>query len=138
MTVRYDHTVANPGDISELAIRPALEYVIEFVRQGRVSDPGFRYPAHLRQLLARPRLLKSDLRRVRKAVDGDEEFRALMASSMPDDVDLIVRWWITRPEGWEDLILTEIEERARQTEDCLLYTSPSPRDLSTSRMPSSA
>ena len=24
------------------------------------------------------------------------------------------------------------------TEDCLLYTSPSPRDLSTSRMPSSA
>ena len=44
MTVRYDHIVANPGDISELAIRPALEYVIEFVRQGRVSDPGFRYP----------------------------------------------------------------------------------------------
>ena len=25
-----------------------------------------------------------------------------------------------------------------QAEDCLLYTSPSPRDLSTSRMPSSA
>ena len=25
-----------------------------------------------------------------------------------------------------------------QTETCLLYTSPSPRDLSTSRMPSSA
>ena len=25
-----------------------------------------------------------------------------------------------------------------QTKDCLLYTSPSPRDLSTSRMPSSA
>ena len=25
-----------------------------------------------------------------------------------------------------------------KTEDCLLYTSPSPRDLSTSRMPSSA
>ena len=24
------------------------------------------------------------------------------------------------------------------SEDCLLYTSPSPRDLSTSRMPSSA
>ena len=27
---------------------------------------------------------------------------------------------------------------ARQLSDCLLYTSPSPRDLSTSRMPSSA
>ena len=27
---------------------------------------------------------------------------------------------------------------AEQRTDCLLYTSPSPRDLSTSRMPSSA
>ena len=27
---------------------------------------------------------------------------------------------------------------AKQCKDCLLYTSPSPRDLSTSRMPSSA
>ena len=37
---------------------------------------------------------------------------------------------------------TELEEEVKnlgkQVEDCLLYTSPSPRDLSTSRMPSSA
>ena len=32
---------------------------------------------------------------------------------------------------WQDLLDLE-------TVDCLLYTSPSPRDLSTSRMPSSA
>ena len=31
-----------------------------------------------------------------------------------------------------------IEETARENGICLLYTSPSPRDLSTSRMPSSA
>ena len=30
------------------------------------------------------------------------------------------------------------EEKSRAKERCLLYTSPSPRDLSTSRMPSSA
>ena len=35
-------------------------------------------------------------------------------------------FWTEDPESWFD--------RA----DCLLYTSPSPRDLSTSRMPSSA
>ena len=29
-------------------------------------------------------------------------------------------------------------ERTGEVSDCLLYTSPSPRDLSTSRMPSSA
>ena len=30
------------------------------------------------------------------------------------------------------------DKRVNQLTDCLLYTSPSPRDLSTSRMPSSA
>jgi len=32
----------------------------------------------------------------------------------------------------------ELIERVMDSNDCLLYTSPSPRDLSTSRMPSSA
>ena len=31
-----------------------------------------------------------------------------------------------------------VNDEAMATETCLLYTSPSPRDLSTSRMPSSA
>ena len=33
---------------------------------------------------------------------------------------------------------TEIKNAIIQVSNCLLYTSPSPRDLSTSRMPSSA
>ena len=33
---------------------------------------------------------------------------------------------------------SEFARLVKQTSDCLLYTSPSPRDLSTSRMPSSA
>ena len=31
-----------------------------------------------------------------------------------------------------------LESRANEAQDCLLYTSPSPRDISGSRMPSSA
>ena len=57
------------------------------------------------------------------------------------------------PEIWERVAInTGIEELGQTTRDissyeklmdmrlqiCLLYTSPSPRDLSTSRMPSSA
>ena len=38
------------------------------------------------------------------------------------------KWWQVEDEV----------ERKYNTEHCLLYTSPSPRDLSTSRMPSSA
>ena len=39
----------------------------------------------------------------------------------------------------DDTILVEkLDADEGQTVTCLLYTSPSPRDLSTSRMPSSA
>ena len=38
----------------------------------------------------------------------------------------------------EDSVLAVIERNMYGVEGCLLYTSPSPRDLSTSRMPSSA
>ena len=114
--VRYDRHVANSGDISELVIRPALEYVIEFVRERRLNDSQFRYPAHLRQLLSRPRLLKSDLRRIRKAVESDEEFRQALSASLADDADVIISWWINQPEGWEDLILAEVEKRSQSGE----------------------
>ena len=36
------------------------------------------------------------------------------------------------------MILTEDGQLNEKTKDCLLYTSPSPRDRSSSRMPSSA
>ena len=47
---------------------------------------------------------------------------------------------LTTIEDASDLDLEEFGggSSAGQFEDCLLYTSPSPRDLSTSRMPSSA
>ena len=48
------------------------------------------------------------------------------------------------PQSWPKQSWDEVQrwllllDSDRQLEDCLLYTSPSPRDLSTSRMPSSA
>ena len=46
-------------------------------------------------------------------------------------VDVIV--WVIQALAWN-----EHDERARSFIDCLLYTSPSPRDRTRSRMPSSA
>ena len=37
-----------------------------------------------------------------------------------------------------ELVKENTENQKELNNDCLLYTSPSPRDLSTSRMPSSA
>ena len=41
-------------------------------------------------------------------------------------------------DGNKELDSKTLYEKAPKLKDCLLYTSPSPRDLSTSRMPSSA
>ena len=50
--------------------------------------------------------------------------------------------WVILNEGFDYLekIFTfdNYEKAVAFSNDCLLYTSPSPRDLSTSRMPSSA
>jgi len=40
--------------------------------------------------------------------------------------------------GIDGMTVSEVKGFGRQKGHCLLYTSPSPRDLSTSRMPSSA
>ena len=43
-------------------------------------------------------------------------------------------------DGWNagELLYDDLKDFRRAVGNCLLYTSPSPRDLSTSRMPSSA
>ena len=46
-------------------------------------------------------------------------------------------WYIFKPEGFEKT-LAEMDEKERENRNCLLYTSPSPRDGLLSRMPSSA
>ena len=66
-----------------------------------------------------------------KGMVGSALLRVLEARS---DVELIIR---TR----DQLDLSNqsmVEQFFSSTKICLLYTSPSPRDLSTSRMPSSA
>ena len=50
------------------------------------------------------------------------------------DEDSVEELWECFMESEEGTVAEVMEEM----EDCLLYTSPSPRDLSTSRMPSSA
>ena len=57
--------------------------------------------------------------------------RTIDEVALSDDVDAVVICTPTNTHA--DLI-----ERFSQTRNCLLYTSPSPRDVRSSRMPSSA
>ena len=65
---------------------------------------------------------------------------ALLAVRSPEPV-IVVDWSELKADGRWQLLRAGLVVRGRTLtvyEDCLLYTSPSPRDLSTSRMPSSA
>ena len=47
--------------------------------------------------------------------------------------------YLLEQQDIEVVLADQVADKARMLiRDCLLYTSPSPRDLSTSRMPSSA
>ena len=65
------------------------------------------------------------------------DFDVERAGSHPERIDIVVSMW-----GDEDVGLVEeadlLRERQNKGIDCLLYTSPSPRDATLSRMPSSA
>ena len=58
---------------------------------------------------------------------GEQVTSAASIAQLHEHIDLL-------PQGYKTLI----GERGVSLSGCLLYTSPSPRDLSTSRMPSSA
>ena len=59
--------------------------------------------------------------------------------SFTDDLDIDSISMMTIVVNAEDKFGVKIpDEEVKNLKTCLLYTSPSPRDLSTSRMPSSA
>ena len=74
-----------------------------------------------------------------------EQFEKIEAAQLPypfpiqGHAMLAIAFWqkqSTSPYLW--FVKLPLDERGLLNQGCLLYTSPSPRDLSTSRMPSSA
>ena len=68
-------------------------------------------------------------------VDVDAPVVELLATPNPAALGDEVAIQVTATDNGE---VADIQLRVGGAEVCLLYTSPSPRDLSTSRMPSSA
>ena len=70
---------------------------------------------------------------VTRTIQADKEtiFKALT------DQNIMQKWFFAGPDGWSATVKSKAVA-GEEYQICLLYTSPSPRDLSTSRMPSSA
>ena len=92
-------------------IRPALEAVVDYVRDIRRRRPVPPYPTRLRVLLERRRLHHNDLRVVQREVERNDAFRAAVADALDDSADPIAVLWLGRPHGWEASLAAEIASR---------------------------
>ena len=66
---------------------------------------------------------------------GNDSKPAPISDAEAERILVQVQEGVDRPKS---AIVFEVGEKVKVSDGCLLYTSPSPRDLSTSRMPSSA
>lgn len=83
-------------------LRSALEFALVMVREGQKIKPPLPFPPALRKYLKLPRLTTAALPGVRRAIEGDDTFRArLGAGALEELVDPIGRLWLRRPDGWE-------------------------------------
>ena len=84
-------------------LRSALEFAVLIAEEGRKRRPPLAFPKELKPLLSKQRLPASALGRVRRAVEGDPNFRrAIAAGALPELVDEVGRLWLEGSDGWED------------------------------------
>lgn len=83
-------------------LRSALEFAVIMAQEGAKHRPPLPAPKELRRFYGSRRLTNAALGRVRRIVEGDDEFRrALAAGALPELVDEVGRLWLVRPEGWQ-------------------------------------
>jgi predicted RNA-binding protein with PIN domain len=89
------------ADLSRL-LRPALELALDVTRAGRELTPSLPLPRPVERVLGFARLSTAAWDDLRRAVDGDEAFRARVALvAEEDDVGRAGWLWLNRPDGWE-------------------------------------
>jgi len=140
-----EHTLRNVLDLAGLS--PYCDFAVEasYLRDGALSRPDviIRLPGGRNVVVDAKASMSAYLDAV-DAVDEAERERQLdlHATQLRTQVKLLAgkAYWDGLTETPDFVVMFVPGENfyAAAAERCLLYTSPSPRDLSTSRMPSSA
>lgn len=83
-------------------LRPVLELAFEVAKAGTKLRPPVSPPEVMRKAMRTAKLANAELGNVRRALDGDEAFRARVAASVADAELLgeLGTTWLTRPDGW--------------------------------------
>lgn len=95
---------------SDGLLRPALEAAVVVAREGEEETPAVPAPTSLRPFLRFAKLPSRALAMTRRALEGDEEFRARVADSVSEaDVGRAGWLYLTRPDGWEEQLAGLVE-----------------------------
>jgi hypothetical protein len=83
-------------------LRSALEYAVLIAAEGQKRRSPISYPKELKAFSGVQRIPNSALGRLRRAIEGDPDFRAaLSAGALSDLVDDVGRLWLAGASGWE-------------------------------------
>jgi predicted RNA-binding protein with PIN domain len=100
------------ADVPDEALRYALEFAVGIAAAGTKVRPPLPFPVQLKPFLRFHKLPPTALKQVRAAVEGDDEFRGRLASVATIElIDQIGVLWLSRPEGWEEAIATEVPDK---------------------------
>lgn len=89
-------------DLSRL-LRPALELALDVARAGKALQPSMPVPRAVERVVGFAKLPAPAWDDLRRAVDGDEDFRSRVAIvADEEDVGRAGWLWLHRPDGWED------------------------------------
>src|SRR5918993_1400039 len=100
------------GSLEHRWLRAAIEFAVAIAAEGQKIKPPIAYPAALKPFLRQPRIPSAALGKLRRAIEGDPDFRRrLAAGALPELVDPIGIEWLRQDEGWEDRIAALVAER---------------------------
>jgi len=101
------------ADVEHRHLRSAIEFAVAMAEEVQKRKLGVDVPKELRPMYGKPRIPKSALGKLRRAIDRDDAFRELVArGALPELVDEAGRLWLQRPSGWEQ----QLVETVRRTE----------------------
>ena len=118
MSDEADAVGVGAAELDSRYLRSALEFAVLMAEEGLKRRPPLPIPKDLKPFCGGKRLPSNSLGRVRRIMEDDPDFRALIAKgALPEVVDDIGRLWLARPTGWEheiSLLVDDAEAQARE------------------------
>jgi hypothetical protein len=116
--------MSDPASIEHRHLRSAIEFAVAMGDEITKRKVAIPVPRELRAMSGKARIPTGSLGQLRRAIDGDDRFRATIAAGvLPELVDPIGLLWLQRPEGWERRADDLVAEMAAADVDADLRTA---------------